>query len=250
MSDPNITRETISHDMSQIATEEHALHSAGLITITTLNNAIIGMSKFFLEETDPSEKIPYQYQKKNQSEFEKYHVIISACTDKIEPVISDMNEKSFRLEKNQQQAIIQSAPQMPFPTTMNMPQPEQKEKKGFSNPFAGKPKKPPLNPDDPYQSLLKIRKQIYRMLEMWDLVVEWQAEGVEFDEDFDRIAFDNYLSNHRVIFRHEVEPNLLRIYSQGVRLILMKEKEMATLIATSMQKESFQTRQDMPMPPR
>lgn len=247
MSDPHsITRETIANDMATIATEEHAIHSAGVVTITSLNNAIIGMSKFFLEYTKPDEPIPYQYQRKNQAVFEKHHVIISACTDKIEPVVSDMKEKMWALEKNQQQVIVQQ-PMMNMPYPMPPP-PEQKEKKGISNPFSGKPKKPSLNPNDPYQSSLEQIKKTLRVLDMWDLVVEWQSEGTEFDEDFTRIAFDNYLSNHRVIFRHEVEPNILRVYSQGLRLILMKEKEMATAISTSQLKEAFQTRMDMPPP--
>ena len=244
MSDPTVTRESISQEALEVVIQEHAIHGVTSVTFDGLNKAIIGLTEFFLKVTDTSDPIPYQYKKENQKDFEKYQVIISSALDKVEPVISDMNQRMYILEKNQTQIVM---PNMPEPISIPTPEPE---KKGASRLFSRTPKTPPPNPNDPYQSIQEVRNKMYELIKMWQLVVEWQSEGVEYFDDFTRLAYDEYLSTHIVIFRHEVAPNLLRIYSQGLRLILTKEKELAERIATSMQKEAFQTRQDFPIPPK
>ncbi len=243
MSEP-VTRESIAGEMSEIATQEHSIHGSKQVTINSVNNALLGMSKFFLVRTEPNEPIPYQYKIENQAEFEKNQIVISSALDKVEPVVSDINEKSYRLEKNQQQIIL---PNMPEPVAISTP--ETKEKKSILPSFK-KPVIPKPDPHAPYQSMIELRDDTLALIADWQLVVEWQSEGVEYFDDFSRDAYDDYLSTHRVMFRKDVEPILMRVYSQGLRIILTKEKEMAKEIASSQLKEAFQTRMDFPQPPR
>jgi hypothetical protein len=243
MSSP--TRESIASEMSEIIRFQHDMSGASKpITETDVKSAIVGLSEFYLKPTSISENIPYQYKLENQNEFELYQVIISTALDKIEPVISDMKERLFRLEKNQTPLIM---PNQNQGQPINIPTNVEPEKKSISSLFSGKPKPAPINPNDPYQSSLDLQKKTMKIIEYWDLVVEWQSEGVEMFEDFNRSSYDNYLSTHRVIFRKEVVPNLLRVYSQGLNIILMKEKEMAMAYGGSMMKEMFQTRNDFSM---
>lgn len=247
MSEQPPTRESITYDMSEILRREHDIHGTSQITFNSLNNAVIAMTKFFLEPTDIDEVIPYQYQKKNQQIFETNQVIISSSLHQVDSVLTEMKTKMYQLEKNQHQVII---PQMTEPIPMASP--ELKEKKSFLPSFS-KTKPMRLNPNDPYQSSIELQKKTIALIDAWDLVVEWQSEGVEFnsdpnDCDFDRIAFENYLSTHRVMFRKDVEPNLMRVYYQGVQLILMREKELSLTLASGQMKEMFQTRNDFQMP--
>jgi hypothetical protein len=96
-----------------------------------------------------------------------------------------------------------------------------------------------------------LQKRIAELIDAWELVVEWQSGGVEFvssdgDNDLSRFGFDNYLSNHRQIFRFGVVPNLLRVYSQGLNLLLLQEKKLAVQYGNIQMREMFQTRNDMP----
>ena len=242
MSSP--TRESIASDMSEIIRFQHDISGASKpITEADLKSAITNLAGFFLKPTNGSEQIPYQYKLENQSEFEQYQVIISTALDKIEPVISDMKERLFRLEKNQTPLIL---PNQQQGETINIPTNPEPEKKGLASLFSGKSKPAPINPNDPYQSTIDLQKKTMKIIEYWELVVEWQSEGVEMFEDFNRISYDNYLSTHRIIFRKDVVPNLLRVYSQGLNIILMKEKEMSMAYGSSMMKEIFQTRNDFP----
>lgn len=242
MSSP--TRESIASEMSEIIRFQHDMQGASKpVTEADLKSAITKLSDFFLKPTEPSDPIPYQYKVENQNEFEQYQVVISTALDKIEPVISDMKERLFRLEKNQTPLILPNQQQS---EPINIPTNPEPQKKGISSLFSGKPKPAPVNPNDPYQSTIELQKKTMKIIEYWELVVEWQSEGVELNEDFNRISYDNYLSTHRVIFRKEVVPNLLRVYSQGLNIILMKEKEMSMTYGSSMMKEIFQTRNDLP----
>ncbi len=230
--------------MSEIIRFQHDLQGASKpITEADLKSAITNLSKFFLIPTDYSDQIPYQYKMENQDEFEQFQVVISTALDKIEPVISDMKERLFRLEKNQTPLILPNQSQS---EPINIPTNVEPQKKGLSSLFTGKSKPPPINPNDPYQSSIDLQRKTVKIIEYWELVVEWQSEGVEMYEDFNRISYDNYLSTHRVIFKKEVVPNLLRVYSQGLNIILMKEKEMSMAYGSSMMKEIFQTRNDFP----
>ena len=222
MSSP--TRESIASDMSEIIRFQHDISGASKpITEADLKSAITNLAGFFLKPTDVTEQIPYQY--------------------KFEPVISDMKERLFRLEKNQTPLIL---PNQQQGEPINIPTNPEPEKKGLASLFSGKSKPAPINPNDPYQSTIDLQKKTMKIIEYWELVVEWQSEGVEMFEDFNRISYDNYLSTHRIIFRKDVVPNLLRVYSQGLNIILMKEKEMSMAYGSSMMKEIFQTRNDFP----
>ena len=242
MSSPS--RESIASEMSEIIRFQHDMQGASKpVTEADLKSAITKLADFFLKPTEPNDPIPYQYKVENQNEFEQYQVVISTALDKIEPVISDMKERLFRLEKNQTPLILPNQQQS---EPINIPTNPEPQKKGLSSLFSGKPKPTPVNPNDPYQSTIDLQKKTMKIIEYWELVVEWQSEGVELNEDFNRISYDNYLSTHRVIFRKEVVPNLLRVYSQGLNIILMKEKEMSMTYGSSMMKEIFQTRNDFP----
>ncbi len=242
MSSPS--RESIASEMSEIIRFQHDMQGASKpVTEADLKSAITKLADFFLKPTEPNDPIPYQYKVENQNEFEQYQVVISTALDKIEPVISDMKERLFRLEKNQTPLILPNQQQS---EPINIPTNPEPQKKGLSSLFSGKPKPAPINPNDPYQSTIDLQKKTMKIIEYWELVVEWQSEGVELNEDFNRISYDNYLSTHRVIFRKEVVPNLLRVYSQGLNIILMKEKEMSMTYGSSMMKEIFQTRNDFP----
>jgi len=239
------TRESIAYDMSEIIRREHDIHGTKQITFDSLNNSLIAMVEFFTKPTDPKETVPYQYKMENQAIFEKNQIIISSALHQVDSVLTEMKTKMYQLEKNQHQVII---PNMPEPIPVATP--EVKEKKSILPSFS-KSVTPKLNPNDPYQSSITLQKKTMDLIEMWDLVVEWQSEGVEFnsdpnDADFTRISYDTYLSNHRTIFRHEIEPNLMREYSQGLQIILMREKELATQYGSSMMKEIFSTRNDFP----
>ena len=230
--------------MSEIIRFQHDMQGASKpVTEADLKSAITKLADFFLKPTEPNDPIPYQYKVENQNEFEQYQVVISTALDKIEPVISDMKERLFRLEKNQTPLILPNQQQS---EPIKIPTNPEPQKKGLSSLFSGKPKPVPINPNDPYQSTIDLQKKTMKIIEQWELVVEWQSEGVELNEDFNRISYDNYLSTHRVIFRKEVVPNLLRVYSQGLNIILMKEKEMSMTYGSSMMKEIFQTRNDFP----
>jgi hypothetical protein len=237
----NPSRESITYDMSEILRREHDIHGSKQITFDSVNNALINMTKFYLEPTNFDEKIPYQYQKENQAIFENNQVIISSSLHQVDTVLTEMKTKMYQLEKNQHQVMYQGMPE-PLPVAT----PETKEKKSILPSFS-KPKPIKLNPNDPYQSSIDLQKKTTKLIEDWDLVVEWQSEGVEYDGDFDKIAYENYLSTHRHIFRKEVEPNLMRVYSQGLQLVLMKEKELALQLASGQMKEMFQTRNDFQM---
>ena len=242
MSSPS--RESIASEMSEIIRFQHDMQGASKpVTEADLKSAITKLADFFLKPTELNDPIPYQYKVENQNEFEQYQVVISTALDKIEPVISDMKERLFRLEKNQTPLILPNQQQS---EPINIPTNPEPQKKGLSSLFSGKPKPAPINPNDPYQSTIDLQKKTMKIIEYWELVVEWQSEGVELNEDFNRISYDNYLSTHRVIFRKEVVPNLLRVYSQGLNIILMKEKEMSMTYGSSMMKEIFQTRNDFP----
>ena len=246
MSERPPTRESISHDMSEIIRYFHDAYGIEPVTESSLRKAIKELTVFYLKDTDYSEPVPYQYKRENQKDFEMHQVIISSALHQVEPVISDIKTKTFRLEKQQPQ-LIPNQPEMP----MMMPQMQpEKQKRSFSL-FPQKQAKPVINPNDPYQSSIPLQKRIAELLDVWELVVEWQSGGVEFvdangDHDMDRFGFDNYLSTHRQIFRFGVVPNLLRVYSQGLNLLLMQEKNMAVTYGNIQMKEMFQTRNDMP----
>lgn len=240
MSEQPPTRESIASDMSEVIKREHDIHGAGehQVTYDKLNKALTALVSFFMESTDVNEKIPYQYKMENQNIFEQNQLIVSSALDKVDPVLFDMKIKLWQLEKNQQSIIV---PNMPEPIPVGSPErPEERSRL----PSFRKPKPITLNPNDPFQSSLKTQRDILKLIDDWDLVVEWQSEGVEYDEDFDRIAFDNYLSNHRVMFRKEIQAHLMRVYSQGVQLIMTKEKELATVYGGKMMQEIHQTRND------
>lgn len=236
MSEPPPSREQIASDALEIIRREHDIHGTKQITFDGLNTALMNMTKFFLEPTPFDEQIPYQYQVKNQSIFEKSQVIISSALHQVDSVLADMKTKMFQLEKNQQQQVIMPMSNMPQQYLPPLQTPETKEKKSILPSF-GKPKNLKPDPNNPYQSSLVLQKKTLDLIENWELVVEWQAEGVEYFEDFDKIAYENYLSTHRVMFRKEVEPNLLRVYSQGLAIVLMKEKELAGIFGSAIMKE-------------
>lgn len=248
MSERPPTRESIAQEMSEIIRYVHDAYGIDPITESTLRTAIKGLTTFYLKETDLSETIPYQYKRESQKDFEIHQVIISSALDMVEPVITDIKTKTFRLEKLQP-TLMPSEPQSP-PMMMMPPQQQEQKKRSFSL-FPQKQQKPMINPNDPYQSSLAMQRRIADLIDSWELVVEWQSGGVEFvsidgDHDLNRFGFDNYLSNHRQIFRFGVVPNLLRVYSQGLTLLLKEEKQLASQYGNNMMKEMFQTRNDMP----
>ena len=246
MSDRPPTRESIASEMSEILRYYHDAYGLKPVTESSLRSAIQGLSTFYLKQTDLSESIPYQYKLEHQEEFEGHHVIISSALDMVEPVVSDIKAKNFPLENNHQPVMM---PSMQEPLMMPRQQ-EIQQKKRFSL-FPQKPVRTVVNPNDPYQSSIATQKRILDLIDSWELVVEWQSGGVEFvnpngDHDLNRAGFDQYLSNHRQIFKKDVEPNLLRVYSQGLKLLLKSEKTMASQFGNNMMKEIFQTRNDMP----
>ena len=249
LSDRPPTRESIAYDMSEIIRFYHDAYGIQPVTEQSLRTAVTGLTMFFLKETDAKDKVPYQYRKENQKDFETHQVIISSALDMVEPVISDIKSKNFRLEKNQQQMMMPQQSQMQMP----MQQHDDTKKKNFSL-FPQKPTKPTVDPNDPYQSSIPLQKRIENLLNSWELVVEWQSGGAEFvntddENDLDRFGFDSYLSNHRQIFRFNVVPNILRVYSQGLNLLLIQEKALAVQYGNVQMKEMFQTRNDFQMQP-
>lgn len=247
----NPTREGIAQDAMDIIRYTHdTLSTVKPITEATLEQAIRGMTRFFQIQTPKEEKIPYQYLSENQDDFEKYQVVISSATDKVAPVIADMNERMFRLEKNQpvQQIPLSSIQAMSQPQ-VQAPQ-EEKQKSKLSL-FPSKPTKPEANPTDPFQSWVTLRKKIIDLIPSWQLVVEWQSGGMAFfdedgDHDLDRYGYNAYLSNHAQIWNKDVKSILQMVYSAGLNIILLKEKELSVTLGTSMMKEAFQTRMDFP----
>lgn len=247
MSERPPTRESIASEMSEILRYYHDAYGIQPVTESSLRSAIKGLASFYLKQTDLKDSIPYQYQLTSQEEFEKHHVIISSALDMVEPVVSDIKAKNFPLEKNQQSMMM---PSMQEPMMMPMQQQPAPQKKRFSL-FPQKQEVQKPSPTDPYQSSIAIQKRILELIDSWELVVEWQSGGVEFvnpngDHDLDRFGFDQYLSNHRQIFKKDVEPNLLRVYSQGLKLLLKSEKELASKYGNNTMREMFQTRNDMP----
>lgn len=239
--DPPPSREQIAHDMSEIIRREHDIHGTSQTTSDGLNKALSRMSAFVLMSTPADEKIPYQYKLENQSLFEVNQVIISSALDKVDTVLNDLKTKMYQLEKNQRQIMM---PNMSEPVPVQSPS-EPKEKKSVFPSFRT-PKPIPPNPNDPFQSSLEQQRKTLKLIDDWNLFVEWQSEGVEYWEDFSRIAYDDYLSTHRTMFRKDVEPNLMRIYSQGLNLVLMQEKVLATQYGGAMMKEIYTTRNDFP----
>ncbi len=240
--EPLPSREQIAYDMSEIIRREHDIHGTRQITSDGLNNALTAMAIFVLKPTPVDEKIPYQYQLENQTIFESNQIIISSALDKVDTVLNDLKTKMYQLEKNQHQVMMQNSPE---PIPVQSPTPESKERKSIF-PSLRTPKPIPLNPNDPYQSSLEQQRKTIKLVDDWNLFVEWQTLGVEYWEDFSRIAYDEYLSIHRTMFRSDIEPNLMRIYSQGLNLVLMQEKILATQYGSSMMKEIFSTRNDFP----
>ncbi len=234
------TRESIASDAFGIVSRQHELQAQdNPITSRHLRTAMNSLIDFYLKPTPIAEKIPYQYKIENQVEYTTNASVISEALDKIYPVISDMNLKMYPLEKHKTPLFLpnQSEP-------INIPTPNVEKKSIF--PSLRKPQPEKANPDDPYQSIIVLRKNTMKIIDNWDLVTRWQSGGTEMDEDFTRVAYDKYLSTHRSIFRDEIVPNLLRVYSQGINIVLMKEKELASSYGNNMMKEMFQTRNDMP----
>ena len=236
--EPPPSREQIAYDMSEIIRREHDIHGTRQITSDGLNSALGAMAKFVLMPTPASEKIPYQYQLENQPVFETNQIIISSALDKVDTVLNDLKTKMYQLERNQRQIMM---PNMSEPVPVQSLEP--KERKSVFPSFRT-PKPVPPNPNDPFQSSLEQQRKTLKLIDDWNLFVEWQNEGVEYWEDFSRIAYDDYLSTHRTMFRKDVEPNLMRIYSQGLNLVLMQEKILATQYGSSMMKEIFSVRND------
>lgn len=245
MSERPPTRESIAYDMSEIIRYAHDAYGITPITEQSLRKAIKELTIFYLKETEKSASVPYQYQHENQKFFEESQVIISSALDMVEPVISDIKTKMHLLEKPS------NTIQMPNADPMIIPKPEPEHKKRSISLFPQKQQKPIIDPNDPYQSSIPLQKRIAELIDAWELVVEWQSGGVEFvssdgDNDLSRFGFDNYLSNHRQIFRFGVVPNLLRVYSQGLNLLLLQEKKLAVQYGNIQMREMFQTRNDMP----
>lgn len=244
MSERPPTRESIASDMSEILRYYHDAYGISPITEISLRNSITSLTMFFFKETDSKETVPYQYKHENQKIFEEHQVIISSALNMVEPVITDIKKQNFPMEKNQQTIM------MPNAEPINVPKQEEKSKRNFSL-FPQKQQKPIMNPNDPYQSSIAVQKKILKLIDDWELVVAWQSGGAEFvdiggDHDLDRYGFDNYLSTHRQIVRSVVSPNLLRVYSQGLNLLLLQEKTFALQYGNNIMKEIFQTRNDLP----
>ena len=95
----NPTRESITAEMSEILRYSH--DSVGKVTTETeLHSALKNLELFYFKTSD--DDMPYQYKDENQPEFIQNSIVISTALDKVQPVLSDIKERMFRLEKNQQ----------------------------------------------------------------------------------------------------------------------------------------------------
>jgi len=167
-----ISRELITHDISEIIQKEHHL-TDDQIPFDSVNSALINITKFFLEPINNSKTIPYQYQKDNQSIFNQNQIIISNALNNIKPYL---------------------------------------------------------------------HKESHNLIKSWEMVVEWQSEIMNNIDKFDRVSFDDYLTTHIILFRKDVEPNLMRVYSWGLQEILQKEKELALQFTLEQTKEMVDLR--------
>lgn len=235
----NPTRESITAEMSEILRYSH--DSLGKVTTEKeLHTALKNLELFYFKKS--SDRYPYQYKDENQAEYMENSIIISTALDKVAPVLSNIKETMFRLEKNQQTVMNPIIPEIQ--SLPNQPQPTDK-KKSILDVFS-RNKPPPPNPNNPYQSTIDTQRELLKLISDWKLFNEWQVSGTEFeiDEDMDEFGMRDYLSDHRFILRKEISPVLVRVYSEGLQLLLGQEKFFALQLGLGQMKEMFQTRND------
>jgi len=212
---------------------------------SNLNNAITDLTEFFYKENPRTEEIPYQYQTKNQREFYKSANVISLALSQVDIVLESMKTNMYNLEKGHQVIETPVGEQ-----TQIIKQPE--EKKPLISIPSFRKKSPPA-PTLPFQSTLKLQKKTENVIYNWELVIHFQAYGVDLaNDDFkhsDQSAVQ-YLTYHRNKFLWDIAPNILRIFKRGLIIQIDKEKELGLQALTANMKESFQTRNDFQLQPK
>lgn len=245
---PKATRESIAQEALDVVKQYSDILADSLVTEDNLHQSMKDLIKFYFTKDKPETWKPYPYQEKNQEIYEDYIAVITSATDTVEPVISDMKERMFRLERNQpdykdNNFSMQMQQTAPPPPQIQMAGTEEKKPSFMERHFTGVKKKKIVNKTDPYQLALELIKNTEKVIDDTHLTIQWHNTATEFEEDeFDFAGYRSFLSMHRNIWRSNVEPQLYRIYSSGLKLILNKEKEFASAVLSSTLKEMSQDR--------
>ncbi len=176
---------------------------------------------FYRKKSLEPNRIPYPYQDDAQGEYDLYSTKISSAMEMLDFVTSDLKKRMFELERNQSSPdnFNMSMNEQQRPEYVMSDQNEGNLIQRGLNKISGVKKKKIVNKNDPYQSAIPFFKRAYNIIENWDLHKDWHEEGCDFTVDeMNDYGYTAFLTNHRAIFSKTIEPDLLRIYQQGLTL--------------------------------
>jgi len=215
-----------------------------------LQQAIIGIYNFQAIPSPPKSEKIYQYEIENQEEYDKNSVIITSALGTFEPVVNDSKEKLFKLEMQIPQGVAYDMP----PPTRPIQTKEQdtiKDTRSIFDKLKGVQKqKRIITPDDPYQDGLRFLRETMAKLQRFERFQEYQSYGIDLaiTASFDTMKM--YLRFHRTRFKFEIAPIVIRVHRQFIEMIKADEKLGAISMGSKIDEQLWQSRNDMPQPPR
>ncbi len=210
-------------------------------------NEIIKLSEWYSMLNDPKDKtidqkIPYQYQRKNQSQFQRSTNIITKLLSHIDPVIMEKYKDLYLLEKG----TPEQASEMPVPTqegtNININQEKPKEQGGIKSIFGIKSKKE-TDPQSPYRVSLEPIKAKEKILEDWYDLVDHHHYGMLWVNFNSEQGMYDYLQVEVTEFKRRVN-RLITAVNEGINLALRNEKADAVAIVTATSKIEERHRDD------
>ncbi len=193
--------------------------------LNLVRDASSEITAFLLKETPIEEKTLYQFELKNQIEFEKPAQILDSAISAINYVIIRMKKELFPLEAQSQPAetVMTSSPNQP--ASKNLPTTTQPrsllERIGLS-----KPKKT-VQPHFPYQEAIDEIKKKEEGNTQWLLFRQYQAFSIGKQKYTNRAGMMQYLDIHRTRFRFHISPPIIANYQEFLTYLTSDERVMA-----------------------
>lgn len=246
MSQQTLSYAQIVSKMIAVLQQDTLLQQGIRTEVEDMKIVVADFKKFYNTEDDEKQRIPYPYRQTNQYKYDMIATKISSGLEMVQDVIIYTKKILFETERNQNSndnfnMSMQESSQPEVVVQGAEPRPKLLEK------LTGVKKKKIVNKNDPYQSEIPVFKKEYQLFEGWDLHKIWHEEGTDFDEDeMKRFGYNAFLTNHKAIFSREVEPDLLRIYHQGLTLQRAKEKQIFGNVLTKSMTELKQQEEQRP----
>ena len=196
---------------------------------------IIKLTEWYSRVNDPNDKdidqnIPYQYQKKNQTQWITSTNIITKLLSHIDPVIMEKYKELYLLEKG----TPEQASEIPVPITegTSITVGEEQKKEGGLKSIFGMKSKRETDLQSPYRVSLEPIKAKEQILEDWYDLVDYHSYGLIWVKFNSIEGMEHYLDIEVTEFKRRVQ-RLVTAVNEGINLALRKEKEDAVAIITT-----------------